>query len=121
MSKFSLRTLPVAMLMTTAMSWGLPLHAADLDVGVSAKPKFSTGPGNAAAATDANVRANVQKGASANAQKGAQHDNKGRSADALSAVTEGKAQEGAASVGATVREAVSVDGQARAPGRTGSN
>lgn len=126
MTQMSLRTLPVALMMTTALSWGLPLRAADLEADVKAKPTFSIGPAGASTQAGAKAQASAKekdkepKVAPATSQKGAQLDNKGRSADALSAITDGKAQDGKAAVGTAVRGAVATDGQAQAPGRTTS-
>lgn len=89
-------------LMTTALSWGINAHAAGLGVGVGANASTQVGanaggadvrPGNQMGiSSDIRARAMAGVGSRSDTPNGAsRYQNDGRSADALSAVTDAKA------------------------------
>ena len=113
MTKFSLRSVPAAMLITTALTWGLSAQAAGLGVGVDA--------GVGANAGAAGVSVGAQAGAGAETRASALEQNQARTGansqgvTATSAVTDAKAS-GQTGIGADVSGAVSADGKAVAEG-----
>ena len=115
---------PAAMLMATALSWGLNVQAAGLGIGVGVDANVGANAGIAGvrlgthSGISSDVRARAMTGA--NGRSDAQYQNEGRSGAALSAVTDAKV-EGATSVGSQVKSAVSVDGQVRSQARGSTN
>ena len=115
---------PAAMLMATALSWGLNVQAAGLGIGVGVDANVGANAGIAGvrlgthSGISSDVRARAMTGA--NGRSDAQYQNEGRSGAALSAVTDAKV-EGATSVGSQVKSAVSVDGQVRSQTRGSTN
>lgn len=123
MTVSSLRNLPAAIFMTTALSWGINAHSAGLGVGIgvnaNAQLRANADGGDVRAGNHRGIlsdtRVRAMAGASARsdaAQVNAQYQNHGRSAAALSAVTDARV-DSSTSVGSQVRSAVLVDGRAR--------
>lgn len=123
MTVSSLKKIPVAILVTTAMSWGINAHAAGLGIGtgVNANAQLGANAGGAEVrlgthvriSSDTRAREMAGAGARSNAPQGnARYNNDGRSADALSAVTDAKV-DSSTYVGSQVKGAVSVDGRVR--------
>lgn len=112
MTKFSLRSIPAAMVMTTAMAWGMSAQAAGLGVGLAAGAGANVGAAGVSVGANADIGAETRARALTQNQQ-PQAEANSRGATATSAVTDAKSS-GQTGIGAEVSGAVSADGKATA-------